>query len=299
MTTTSAHKRLNELEGYLTPKQWAIRLADEGRKYPDAVACTKAMAKLPLDQLLVRRPYFAFVAQARERHPGRKPGDIEAQRRLTGTLWEEFHVLKLLIREVNLAMWRKVEGMGLEAALKFSRLQTLILQDIITAMVRTAGSLAKPRKRQSNRSVETQAVFELLAAFTDGDGYSANCYPAPLVEWLHNLTGLLKDFFAHRAAVELIQNQRFDGHPILFLDLEAKITEATRTIEGVVATANEYLHPRAISIPIETIEKASQGEHAAFVAQEWIDAARLEAIESDEEQWREWQRVRNGEENEE
>ena len=47
MTTTTAHKRLDEIETHLTPKEWAIRLADEVRKYPDALAHMKALVKLP------------------------------------------------------------------------------------------------------------------------------------------------------------------------------------------------------------------------------------------------------------
>jgi hypothetical protein len=96
MTTTTAHKRLDEIETYLTPKEWAIRLADEARKYPGAVAYAKALAKLPLDELPVRRPYFAFEEQAGEQHPGHKPEEIRARHCLTDTLWNEFHTLKLL-----------------------------------------------------------------------------------------------------------------------------------------------------------------------------------------------------------
>ena len=47
MTTTTAQKRLDEIETYLTPTDWAIRLADEMRKYPDPLAYMKAMVKLP------------------------------------------------------------------------------------------------------------------------------------------------------------------------------------------------------------------------------------------------------------
>ena len=70
MMTITAHKRLDEIETHLTPKEWAIRLADEMRKYPDALAHIKALVKLPLHELPVQRPYFAFEKQAAERHPG-------------------------------------------------------------------------------------------------------------------------------------------------------------------------------------------------------------------------------------
>ena len=126
MTTTTAKKRLEEIETYLTPKEWAIRLADEMRKYPDALAHTKALVKLPLRELPVQRPFFAFEKQAAERHPGDEPEDIRARNRLTDALWREFHTLKLLIRQVNVAMRRKVEIIGLQAALQLSALHALI-----------------------------------------------------------------------------------------------------------------------------------------------------------------------------
>ena len=94
MTTTTANKRLDEIETYLTPKEWAIRLADETRKYPDLLAHMKALVKLPLHELPVQRPYYAFEKQAAELHPGNKPENIRARHRLTDALWGEFHTLE-------------------------------------------------------------------------------------------------------------------------------------------------------------------------------------------------------------
>ena len=93
MTTTTAQKRLDEIETYLTPTDWAIRLADEMRKYPDPLAYMKAMVKLPLHELPMQRPLFAFEKQAAAQHPGKKPDDIRARHRLTSALWREFHTL--------------------------------------------------------------------------------------------------------------------------------------------------------------------------------------------------------------
>ncbi len=58
MTTTTAHKRLDEIETHLTPTEWAVRLADEMRKYPDSLAHMKALVKLPLHELPVQSPIF-------------------------------------------------------------------------------------------------------------------------------------------------------------------------------------------------------------------------------------------------
>jgi hypothetical protein len=261
MTTTTAHKRLDEIETHLTPKEWAIRLADEMRKYPDALAHMKALVKLPLHELPVQRPYFAFEKQAAERHPGDNPDDIRARHRLTDALWGEFHTLKLLVRQVDQTMQRKVETISLQAALQLSALHALILEDA-------------------------------LAQTDNGE--------TPLAEWSHEYTALLQDFYAHRAAVELIQGEQFDGHLILFLDLESELTEAARTIESAVVTANDYLKHRAaragastnggaaennLAIGLESIKAGANGQRAAAIAEKWHRDASHEAIESDEEQW--------------
>jgi len=261
MTTITAHKRLDEIETHLTPKEWAIRLADEMRKYPDPLAHMKAMVKLPLHELPVQRPYFAFEKQAAERHPSDEPEDIRARHRLTDALWREFHTLKLLMRLVNQAMQCKVETIALQAALQLSALHALILEDI-------------------------------LAQTDNGE--------TPLAEWSHEYTALLQDFCAHRAAVELIQGEHFAGHPILYPELEAELTEAARTIESAVATANDYLNRRAVragantnggavenklAIGLESIKAGANGQRAAAIAKKWQHDASREAVESDEEQW--------------
>jgi hypothetical protein len=267
MTTTTAHKRLDEIETHLTPKQWAIRLADEERRYPNGLAYMKALAKLPLDELPMRRPYFAFEEQASERHPGQKPEDLRARHRLTDALWREFHTLKLLISQVDQAMQRKVESLGLQVALRLSALHALMLQDAF-AQAETPSACVPPQDALSR-------------------------YPSPLAEWNHEMTALLKDFFAHRAAVELVQDRHFDGHPILFQDVEAELTEVARTIESAVATANEYLKRRAELRDAETNGGACESSLAITldpitanaIAEKWLEDARHEAIASDAERW--------------
>jgi len=307
MTTTTGHKRLDELESSLTPKEWAIRLVSEMRKHPTALAFTKALAKLPLHELPVRRPYFAFEAQASERHPGRKPEDIRSRHQLTDALWKEFHTLKLLIAQVDQAMERKVETLGLQAALGLAALHSLILQDAFAQTAAQATALLMKQKPRDEKA-ERQTTLKLLAAFTEGNIRKMRCdqlipkdaisqYPEPLTEWHHELIALLKDFFAHGAAVELVQSQHFDGHPILFLNLEGELVELARTIESAVATANEYLKCCAVSvagdksglvIDLESIKVSSSGTRAVAIAAKWLRDARFEVLESDAEQWEQW-----------
>ena len=303
MTTNTAKKHLEEIETHLTPKEQAIRLADETRKYPGMVTCMKALVKLPYRELPMQRPFYAFEKQAAERHPGHGPEDIRARHHLTHKLWREFHKLGLLMRDVNLAMQQKVESLGLQVALQLSALHALILQDAFTHTAKQAAALLAAQNQRRTKK-EREAVLKQLAAFTEADIDEAppDCLPfqiaapSPLEEWSQETTALLKDFYAHRAAVELVQAQHFDGHPILFMDLEAELTEASRTIESAVATANEYLNRRAgrdgagadeskLAIALETIKAGAKGKRAAAIAEKWHRNASHEAIESDEEKW--------------
>jgi hypothetical protein len=313
MNPTTAHQRLDEIENYLTPKEWAIRLADEARKYPDALACMKALAKLPFDELPVRRPYFAFEEQAGEEHPGQKPENLRARHRLIDALWHEFHVLKLLIACVNIEARRKAESIRLQAACQWSALHALILQNAFGRAAARAAALLTTQKQPGTKS-ERQAVLKELAAFTEaGPGVTPPArmpseaapdgYPSPLAEWRHEHTALLKDFHAHCAAVELIQEQHFDGHPILFLDVEGELTETARVIESVIATANEYLKSRAefhntetdggagesnLAIALDAIKAGASGQWAAAISEKWMHDAREEAVELNAENWERW-----------
>ena len=274
MTTTTAHKRLDELEMFLTPKEWAIRLVDEARKYPSAFDHLKALAKLPINELPMQRPYFAFQKQADEQHPGDKPEDIRARHRMTDALWNEFYTLKLLICRVNQTVERKAESIGLQAAFQLSALHALILEDVLAHAATHDAALTEAGNDETS-----------------------------LKEWSHEFTVLLKDLYTHRAAVKLIQSEHFNGHPFLFLNWEAKLTEAARTIESAVATANEYLKRRAerdgagtnggagesdLVIGLESIKASASGQPAADIAEKWLHDVSIEAIESDAEQWEQW-----------
>jgi len=133
---TTAHKRLDKIETFLTPKEWAIRLVDEIRSYPSFSDHFKELVKLPFNERPDQRAFLALKEQAGERHPGRKPGDIQVRQRLTSALWDEFHTLKLLIISVNQTMQAKLERISLEAGLKFSALHSLILEDAFAQTAR-------------------------------------------------------------------------------------------------------------------------------------------------------------------
>jgi hypothetical protein len=195
-------------------------------------------------------------------------------------------------------------------------LRGLILED---AFGRAAADVAAWIKAQhparANSKRQRQAVLNQLAAFREagiGETSRKNAssqppflgFPSPLEEWSHETASLHTDFFAHRAAVELVQGEHFDGHPILWPEVEAELLEVTRTIESTIATANEYLNrqperdgagsnggaaERIVGVNLESIKAGAQGNRAAAIAGKWFNDASREAVESEEEWWEQCQ----------
>lgn len=302
MNTATHQKRLDNIETHLTPKEWAIRLADEYRSFSSPLDCLKAWAERTFDELPMRKPYFALESLACERHPGRNPEDIRARNRLTNALWNEFRTLQLLLRNVSMTVLQKVENTAMEAALRLSALHSLIEQDAYGCAVVQAGAwIEKHKPAIAAEEGERQTLLKELAAFrqaaigvTSFDSvptWSFLGYPSPLEEWARETTALLKDFYAHRAAVELVQDDHFDRHPILFLDVEAELAATTHAIENAVATFNEYLKRRTefsnadskpegcegtLAIAVESI-KASVKSRAVAIAKDWLRQAKEDA----------------------
>ena len=308
MTIATQQKRLDKIEVHLTPKEWAIRLADEARKYPDALAYMRVLVKLPLRELPMQRPYFAFEEQAGARHPGHKPEDLRARERLTDKLRFEYRTLQLLLRDMEQAMRDKTERIGMQAALRLSALQRLIVQDACGRMAGQAAAWIERHKPADAADAEQrQAILNELAAFTDANLAETpfevlifHRWPSPLAEWSQETAALLKDFFTHRAAVQQIQDEQFDGHPILSPDLNGELAAVTQAIQSAVATFNDYVKSRTeqriaetngepsetkLAIDLDAIQARANGQWAADIAGKWMRDASNEALESDAERW--------------
>ena len=108
-----------------------------------------------------------------------------------------------------------------------------------------------------------------------------------------------------RAAVQAVQDQHFDGHPILFRDVEAGLAETIKTLEDGIATFNAYLKTRAelfkgewevdeeendgiasaipgeregrLTIDIDAIRAGVKKLQAGLIADEWIKTAKDKA----------------------
>src|SRR5713101_7806811 len=256
MAMSTKQRRLDHMELKLTPKEWAIRLADEMRKQPLAADVLKVVGRRTYREWPWVKPFFKLAEQAEAHHPGNSPEDIRARNQLNRKLRTEFHSLKGLIFKVNETTMTKAETNGLKAALKLSTLHALILQD---AFGRTASKFAAwvEEYKAADEEEEYEVMLKELAAYADaslaetpsgslphGQGLRLR-FPSLIEGWVNDSTMLIMDVFAHRAAIQAVQEKYFDGHPILFRDVETRLAETIRAIEDAVATFNEYLKTRA------------------------------------------------------
>jgi hypothetical protein len=269
MTKATIKKRLDEAEARLTPREWAIRLADEIRKYPSMDEAIKASLKVPNEEaILGDRPYQALAKQAEERHPGNRPDQMAAFNKLSEKLWTEYQTLRNLAIQINSAVMERLEVFGLKAALKLSTLQTVILQD---AFGRTASKAAlwieEYKTADEDEEENRQIMRKELSAYTDvsfaekltdslplGPDIRLRV-PSIIEEWVQDTVRLIAEVFSRRAAVKIIQDKFFDGHDILFRDTETKLEETMKTIEEGVATFNEYLMTRELLFKTEWDEE--------------------------------------------
>jgi hypothetical protein len=258
MTASIKSKRLNAVEVALTPKEWAIKLADQMRSHPSEMDFMQAIARGTYRDSPIIKPFLALADQAEKRHPGNKPGAIHARSNLNRALRMEYHGLKGLIFSVNEAVKTKGEVAGLKAALKLARLEKMVLQD---AFGRTA-----------NKAVEWVQTYKT----------------ADVKDWIAAVVALASHVFAHRAAIRVVQDKHFDGHPILFRDVETGLDDTIKTLEDGIATFNDYLKARAAStipgeregplaIDIDAIHAAAKKILAGEIANEWIQAAKDKA----------------------
>lgn len=258
MTASSTKKRLDAVEAALTPKEWAVRLADQMRSHPSEADFMQAIAKGTYEGSPFIRPFLALADQAEAKHPGKKPEDIRAKIALNRALRTEYHGLKGLIITVNEAVKMKGEAAGLKAALKLARLETIVLQDAFGRTARKAAEWVEGYKTADAAEEESrQGMLAELAAYADvdyGEKWSDSVplpggvrfrFPSVIEDWIAEVVALAAGVFAHRAAVQIVQDQHFDGHPILFRDVEAALAETVKTLEDGIETFNAYLKTRA------------------------------------------------------
>jgi hypothetical protein len=218
MSDEKQNKRLDKIELQLTPKQWAIRLADEMRRYPSEKDFLKGIGKGTYRQSPFTKPFFILAEQAHQRWPERNQEHSHKVSELNRTLRMEFQALKMLINNINSAIKIKAEANKLKAELLLSKLQTLILKD----------SLAHTGIVEKSSAI--QARLHLLSELED---------------WADDAAYLLMDTTPYKTAVQRIQESYFETHPILYKDIEMALEKAIQAVRDAIARFNEYLKVRA------------------------------------------------------
>lgn len=249
MTTSTNMKRLDKVESQLTPKEWAIRLADEMRKSSHTEFVKKDASAF--------KAFPSLQKQAEEKYPGTKPADIQARHRLYRELQTEYHALKKLLGQVNEAIGNRAEKAGLEAALKISTLQTIILQDAFARTARKAAGWIEVYETEGKDEDENrQIMLSELEAYT-GINFGAKAtdslpigenikirFPSIIENWVRDAARLIRDIYSHQTAVQVIQEKHFDGHPILDKEIENGLKKSIQAVEDAVLTFNDYLGVR-------------------------------------------------------
>lgn len=254
MTITAKDKRLDEVEANLTPKEWAIRLLDESQRNYGKPPTTKQ--EFLQTNKIFTAAYESLSKQAEAKHPGHKPEDIQARKAMRQNLEIEYHALKKLTGIVNEEIQNRAALAGLDAALKISTLQTIVLQDAFSRTARKATEWIEDIKTsdegdEANKSImldELGAYTEVSLAEKVTDslpiGNLRLRFPTVVENWVKAAGFLIEDLYSHQAAVKIIQDKFFDGHPILYQLAADGLKRAIQEVEAAVKAFNEYLNIR-------------------------------------------------------
>ncbi len=259
MKASAKEKRLETMELQLTPKEWAINLADEMRSHRSEADFVRVVADKPYRAWPWVKPFFKLCDQAEARYSDNRQESIHARNWSAQRLRTEFHALKKLI------IRSKTETIRLKTGLKMSILHTLILED---AIARAATKTTEWAKRYNTADAETDRdrhlILNELAAYEEFGLRSRASLPSLIEDCFDELTMFVMEFFAHKAAVREIQEKYFDGHPILFRDVENNLAETVELMESAVSTLNEYLATRATFLKSE-LDREDSADAAASV----------------------------------
>jgi hypothetical protein len=275
MNIAGKSKRLDKIELLLTPKQWAIRLADESRRYPSHEAFMQGIAKGTYRQSPFAAPFYCLAEQAKEHWPkdARKEFDLSNKLRM------EFQSLKSLINYINNEILIRAERDGLRGALQVSKLQIVSLRGAIMFS-------CVPRKLLE--SLVSQARLS---------------HSSQLDKWANDSTTLFKEIISYKAAVQIIQENYFESHPILYKDFETAFEMTINSFREAIAAFNKYCKDVAdwnrvsdqeqqkagmanampfepvngLSIDIEAIEKGDEMLVKSIV-EKWVRRAEVSGI---------------------
>lgn len=162
---------------------------------------------------------------------------------------------------------------GLKAALKLARLETIVLQDAFGRTARKAAEWIEEYKTaDEEEEANRQGMLSELSAYSGidfGEKWSDSVplpggirmrFPSVIEDWIVEVSALAVDVYAHLYAVQTVQKEHFDGHPILYMDVEAGLAETIKTLEDGIETFNAYLKTRAELFKEEWAEDEAEND---------------------------------------
>lgn len=215
------HNRLDEIETQLTPKEWAIRLLQEMRPYPDAAAFWKVVSKTEFRDSILHKPFIKLSHKAQARYPGTGRDESVRRIQLQQELQIEFVTWKLFIFRVNDHIQTKATEITFACQLLDQFLGRLKLEDAFKQAAQATLKWLK-RRRRAEGQWEAPPFVSLLKALV----HVTPALGSEIESSADNLVKLLKDAVAHEASVRIAQERYFDGHPMLFNDVEAALKQA-------------------------------------------------------------------------
>ena len=302
MSKPQIRKQLERIEVELTPKEWAIRLADEIRRYPCEQEFLRVLAKGPYPELPYIKPFFMLAKQAENRYPGDTPGDERARHKRSRDLRMEFQALKSLINNTNREVETTTEKSRLKICALTSQLQGLSFQSAVALTVeRTAAWIERHAPAEPDEE-ERLLILKQLANVGIAAG-SPTLLLSVAQAWADDAAMLLAEILTRKGAVEVVQKSYFDGHAILNQGIEAALETTIQLILEAIATFNEYVSTRdsefsqqaaqpedetlpamageqntcPLRIDVEAIRSRANGRLLDFQVSQWVANAKNKA----------------------
>jgi hypothetical protein len=240
MLKTQIRNQLDGIEVELTPKEWAIGLVDEIRRYPCEQDFLRVLAKGQYHESPYVKPFFMLAKQAENLHPGHKPGDESARQKSSRDLRMEFQALKSLINDISREVEIKTEKSRLKISALTSQLQGLIFHSAVAVTIeRTAGWIERHPAAEPDEEERLLILKELANVGAAAGSRTLSLSLAQ--DWADDAAMLLMETFRQKGAVEVVQQKYFDGHEILNQRIEGALETAIQLILEAVAKFNEYV----------------------------------------------------------
>ncbi len=269
---TMDNKRLAKIEAQLTPKEWGIRMADEFARYQTLDAyCT---ASFKSTELLVHRARAMLREKVERNTSGHKM--LQNRRAEMKRTQIEIEVLWQLLLVVNNRIVSRLERAEIQVALLEQVIQAMLAR---AAFSDTASAvLARFDQERKEKSAAAQAIRGLLTPYLAVDIMPVLLEGVePLGVSIPNLT---LDLIAHQKATTRIQDDCFEGHGILALDLNKRMGAAIDTLNSVLDQHRQFLTQRGNAVEWMVLDGqalALADKPATDLTNSWMQVARDEA----------------------